>query len=231
MLLLRLYPRVWRERYEAEMRAVLEQHDVTLATYLDLVRGAFDAWQSFKRSDMEPIPPVVLRAAGLGVIPGAVVIATFALGLLVRSPFLVNFFGAAAVPAMFVVCLWAGMLASARRGAWRERLRAGLVAGGSAGLVAGVVAVLVVIGLSLAQVAFGLWVSPLGTPNAVVDGRLQPVSIERMAGSLAQGSMLLGMVGEVIMFAALGAAVGLIGAAASSVLSRRAGRGGPGPTA
>ena len=32
MILLRLYPRAWRERYEAEMLALIEEHDVALAT-------------------------------------------------------------------------------------------------------------------------------------------------------------------------------------------------------
>lgn len=41
--LLRLYPAEWRERYEDEMLAVLEQHDITGATVLDLLIGAIDA--------------------------------------------------------------------------------------------------------------------------------------------------------------------------------------------
>jgi hypothetical protein len=38
-----LYPRGWRQRYEDEMLALLEQHTVTLATYFDLLIGALDA--------------------------------------------------------------------------------------------------------------------------------------------------------------------------------------------
>lgn len=41
--LLRLYPRAWRDRYEEEMLAVLEDHKVTLSTIFDLVIGAIDA--------------------------------------------------------------------------------------------------------------------------------------------------------------------------------------------
>jgi hypothetical protein len=41
--LLLLYPRAWRERYEAEMVAVLEQHHITLKTLGDLLLGALDA--------------------------------------------------------------------------------------------------------------------------------------------------------------------------------------------
>jgi hypothetical protein len=41
--MLRLYPPAWRERYEAEMVALLEQHEITLWTVLDLFIGALDA--------------------------------------------------------------------------------------------------------------------------------------------------------------------------------------------
>ncbi len=41
--ILRCYPPSWRERYESEMTAVLEQHEVTFGTWFDLLRGAFDA--------------------------------------------------------------------------------------------------------------------------------------------------------------------------------------------
>lgn len=41
--LLRLYPRAWRERYEEEMLAVLEQHTITPTTIFDLLLGAIDA--------------------------------------------------------------------------------------------------------------------------------------------------------------------------------------------
>jgi hypothetical protein len=41
--ILRLYPPIWRERYETEMAALLEQHHITLWTVLDLLVGALDA--------------------------------------------------------------------------------------------------------------------------------------------------------------------------------------------
>ena len=41
--ILYLYPQRWRQRYEEEMVAVLEQHNVTLATVFDLLLGALDA--------------------------------------------------------------------------------------------------------------------------------------------------------------------------------------------
>jgi hypothetical protein len=41
--LVRLYPRAWRERYGAEMSAMLEQMPLTPAAVIDLVAGAIDA--------------------------------------------------------------------------------------------------------------------------------------------------------------------------------------------
>lgn len=41
--LLRLYPRAWRDRYEAEVLAVLEQAHLGRRARLDLARGAIDA--------------------------------------------------------------------------------------------------------------------------------------------------------------------------------------------
>ncbi|WP_067929194.1 hypothetical protein [Alicyclobacillus shizuokensis] len=41
--LLQLYPRAWRERYEQEMLALLEEHKITPVTVLDLLIGALDA--------------------------------------------------------------------------------------------------------------------------------------------------------------------------------------------
>lgn len=41
--MLNLYPRRWRERYQEEMLAVLEQHTISAFTVFDLLRGALDA--------------------------------------------------------------------------------------------------------------------------------------------------------------------------------------------
>jgi hypothetical protein len=41
--LVKLYPRSWRERYEEEMLALLEQHRSTPLTFIDLALGALDA--------------------------------------------------------------------------------------------------------------------------------------------------------------------------------------------
>src|SRR5215831_5238539 len=41
--LLRLYPRRWRGRYEVEVHALLEEHEIRLRTLVDLLIGALDA--------------------------------------------------------------------------------------------------------------------------------------------------------------------------------------------
>jgi hypothetical protein len=41
--LVRLYPRAWRDRYEAEFQALLEERPLTLGDRVDIVRGALDA--------------------------------------------------------------------------------------------------------------------------------------------------------------------------------------------
>src|SRR5205814_1634473 len=41
--MLHLYPRAWRDRYEDEVRALLEERGATAATLVDLLFGALDA--------------------------------------------------------------------------------------------------------------------------------------------------------------------------------------------
>jgi hypothetical protein len=41
--ILHCYPPRWRERYQEEILALLEQHTITLKTLLDLLLGAVDA--------------------------------------------------------------------------------------------------------------------------------------------------------------------------------------------
>jgi hypothetical protein len=52
--ILRFYPAWWRARYEEEMQAVLDQHQVTLRTRINLLRGALDAWLFIRRTGMTP---------------------------------------------------------------------------------------------------------------------------------------------------------------------------------
>ena len=41
--LLRLYPQRWRERYEEEVGALVDDEPLSLGLVVDLLRGAFDA--------------------------------------------------------------------------------------------------------------------------------------------------------------------------------------------
>jgi hypothetical protein len=43
-LLVHLYPRAWRERYEEEFVAMLEQSGISITDFFDVALGAMDAW-------------------------------------------------------------------------------------------------------------------------------------------------------------------------------------------
>ena len=51
LLLIRLYPRAWRERYQEEMEEVLQQHSVRLMTLFDMMVGALDVHM---HADLQP---------------------------------------------------------------------------------------------------------------------------------------------------------------------------------
>ncbi len=75
--LVRLYPRRWRDRYEAEVLDLLEQRTISVADRFDLVRGAIDAHLHPQLPGQEPgsepsrqpvthrIPGLVALTAGL----------------------------------------------------------------------------------------------------------------------------------------------------------------------
>lgn len=44
--LLRVYPPAWRQRYQEEMLALLEEHQITWRTRVDLLLSALDAWMN-----------------------------------------------------------------------------------------------------------------------------------------------------------------------------------------
>ena len=60
--MLQLYPRAWRDRYEDEVRALLEQRGASLATPFDLSFGALDA-------HLDPAHLTVASVPGAGWIP------------------------------------------------------------------------------------------------------------------------------------------------------------------
>jgi hypothetical protein len=59
LAMLRLYPARWRERYEDEVRALIDARPARTRDALDLARGALDAWLH---------PPVPSRAPGIAAI-------------------------------------------------------------------------------------------------------------------------------------------------------------------
>jgi len=104
--LLRLYPKAWRQRYEAEMRALLDQDEVTIATRLDLLRGALDASLFDRGFAMGPALPA-LRGARLGLVPCAFVLAHYLLSLDLHADSSLIHLSNNAVPAsLAIVCLW-----------------------------------------------------------------------------------------------------------------------------
>jgi hypothetical protein len=136
--LLRLYPKAWRQRYEAEMRALLDQHEVTIVTRLDLLRGALDASLFDRRFAMSWTLPA-LRGARLGLVPCAFVVAQFLLSLdLQADTTLLNLLSLAVPASLAVVCLWVGKREAERGTGLAARAGAGAAAG-AAGILASTV--------------------------------------------------------------------------------------------
>jgi hypothetical protein len=59
---LRLYPRDWRDRYEAEMLAILEMRQLDARTRLDLVRAAVDAHAHPRTAPGVPVVAAIVAA-------------------------------------------------------------------------------------------------------------------------------------------------------------------------
>jgi hypothetical protein len=53
--LVRLYPPAWRDRYEKEFLAVLEERPITPSIAFDVCRGAADAWLRGPRGPLGPV--------------------------------------------------------------------------------------------------------------------------------------------------------------------------------
>jgi len=70
--LLKLYPPAWRERYEAEMAALLDEQRAGTRTIVDLIRGAADAWMIGPRG---PFGGLEVWLAGIAYAAASVAIA------------------------------------------------------------------------------------------------------------------------------------------------------------
>jgi hypothetical protein len=85
--LLRLYPRSWRDRYEAELLAVLDQRASTIADRVDIARGALDAHLHPRLVSGEPEPPWTHRIPGVIAFgAGAIWTASVVLLLILAGP-------------------------------------------------------------------------------------------------------------------------------------------------
>jgi hypothetical protein len=197
--LLRLYPKAWRQRYEAEMQALLDQHEVTIVTRLDLLRGALDASLFDRGFAMSPTLPA-LRGARLGLVPCAVVVAGFLLRLdLHADTTLRNLLGTAVLPSLAAVCLWVGKREAERGTGCTARLVAGAAAG-AAGMLASTV---VQNGLLLADLRFAITSSVIALQGGSVSGEgfavvasriLSPGALETTAAAV----VVAGVVGAVV---------------------------------
>jgi hypothetical protein len=69
--LVRLYPRAWRDRYEEEFLALLDERPPTLGDLVDTVRGALDAHMN-PQGEVEPSPWTHRIPGLLALIAGAI---------------------------------------------------------------------------------------------------------------------------------------------------------------
>jgi hypothetical protein len=205
MRLLRLYPRAWRERYEAEMLALLEQHDVTILTRIDLLRGALDAW--FLR-------PAAWRGARLGLIPSAFIVAQFLMGATMWfDATLVNAVSMASLLGIFPLCFWAGLREERRGSPWRARV----VAGAGAGMAAAIIGTLVHNGLVLLDFGFGITRFLLSLHGGTL---YTTDTLATVAGKIFTFQELFSDGFFALVAAALGAATGTLGAAIGALAAR-----------
>jgi hypothetical protein len=224
MRLLRLYPRAWRRRYEAEMRAVLEQHDVTLSTRLDLLRGALDAWQEQRQEQrrfaMTPDSAAAAwRGMRVGLVPSAFIVAQFLLELVGSDNSdlhaVLTLMWPASVAALFLVCLRAGAGEAGRGSAWCSRL----AAGAAAGLVSVTLVLIVNNALTLADIAFGISRFVLGLQGIQVfyGAPFATVAARIFAAQAVAGATALTLAGGL-----LGAGLAALGTPLNALARRRA---------
>jgi hypothetical protein len=204
--LLRLYPKAWRQRYEAEMRAVLDQHEVTMVTRLDLLRGALDAWLFDRRFAMSLTPPA-LRGARLALVPCAFVLAHYLLQLdLHADSSLLNLLSNAVLASLVVACLWVGKREAERGTGWAARLVAGAAAG-AAGLLASTI---VADGLLLADLRFGVTSFVIALQGGSMSGS--------GFADVARALLNLHLLGTTAVVVAVAGVAGAVIAAAGTVL-------------
>lgn len=206
MRLLRLYPKAWRQRYEVEMQALLDQHEVTIGTRLDLLRGALDASLFDRRFAVSPTVSA-LRGARLGLVPCVFVVAQFLLSLdLYADSTLLNLLGTAVPVSLAVACLWAGKGEAERGTGWAARL----LAGGAAGAAGWLATNIVHNGLLLTDLRFAI----TSTVIAVQGGSMSGDGFDVVASRMLSPEWLVPNAVVVVVAGVLGAVI----AAAGTVL-------------
>jgi hypothetical protein len=207
--LLRLYPKAWRRRYEAEMRALLDQHEITMVTRLDVLRGALDASLFDGRFAMSPTPPA-LRGARLGLVPCAFIVAQFLLSLdLHADSTVLNLLGAAFPASLALVCLWVGK----REAELGTGLAVRLVAGAAAGATGLLASTVLYDGLLLADLRFAIRPSVI----ALQGGQMYEGSWAALAGQMLSPRWLGELALGVVVAAVLGAFIAAAGVALRGV--------------
>jgi hypothetical protein len=153
--LVRLYPRPWRARYEAEFRAVLEAGPSSRGDVLDIVRGALDA-------HLHPAEPSLVPGLAAVIGGGLWILATAPITALPAPPDWPGYLlESLPVAVIAVICLTVALV-----GVWlREDCRGGVL-GRRVGLIGLVLAVVGQVGwvIALAATLAGLL---YGAPVAV----------------------------------------------------------------
>lgn len=110
--LVRLYPRAWRERYEDEFSALLDECGASPGVILDVILGALDA----RRPGLQAALEVWMRRLGVGAAAALAGLVAFAAAFIAMSQVLVWIYNAAPVarlfggPGLVVVPVWLAWL-------------------------------------------------------------------------------------------------------------------------
>lgn len=211
-LLLRLYPRRWRARYEGEVIAVLEQHDATIATHLDLLAGALDAWRQaghpMRRETVMATPQsrIMLRAGVLLALVAQTPVLPIHLELVIRDdvPTYLIYLAYVGLAAGVLLCVVAGAYVAAR--GWR--LPVGLLAGAFSTVAANAFSLLTILSIDALLTAL----------------RVQPYDTYPLTAADALQRATTGVIDDLV-YVAIGAALGAAGWAGQHYTGRRAAAG------
>jgi hypothetical protein len=210
--LVSLYPRVWRDRYEAEFLGLIAERPMTLFERFDIVRGALDARlhpQVRQSREAAPSPPGrddlrVARRLGLAAVIGAPFWLT-AFAVMMMGPIRHDDYGAyrdggAAFPIFFaaIVLLVAGLLGHLIRLPAGARLARGSAMAAIPFLLLfgtgpwmwpfGLISIVLLLVLAVSGLRAGAW--PAGASLAVVASCIGVVMVVGIALAVAGGDRM-----------------------------------------